>query len=94
MCNKQGGKIITPHYDIIMSSLTVVFLSDFRLKYDVYDFLNMFCGSQIELALETDALIIETALFEDEMPKTVSYIGFAEAPRDSLYILKTFDQKI
>ena len=36
VCNRQGGKIITPHYDTMMTSLTVVFLSDFRLNYDVY----------------------------------------------------------
>ena len=30
------AKIITPHYDTMMTSLTVVFLSDFRLNYDVY----------------------------------------------------------
>ena len=52
MCNRQGSKIITPHYDIMMTSLTVVFLSDFRLKYDVYYFYICFVAHKLNLYLK------------------------------------------
>ena len=43
------------HYDVINSSVLI----DFRLKYDIYDYLNMFSDSQMALAHERDELIIE-----------------------------------
>ena len=43
------------HDDVIKSSVLI----DFRLKYDIYDYLNMFSDSQITLAHETDELIID-----------------------------------